>query len=348
MDRIHTVKNKLLFHSLLLFVLSYFIVFLKLDSFHMRWWDESMFAVNTYEMLHNGKFFTPYFHSFPDLYNTKPPLAIWIQLAFTKIAGYNELAIRLPSAVAAALSILLIFRFISIHYSYIWAWVSALILLTSPGFIDFHTARTGESDSLLTFFVLSAHLNFFNYLRDPRKKHIFFFFVFITLTFATKMWASFLFIPAYVIILIRYKQLRSFLFNQAFLYGSGIFILVIFSLLYFREQQAPGYLQATLLNDACRIFRTVENHREPAIFYLENLFNKRFSAWFILLIIGCGFAFSDYAKQEKQLLFGLTVLSLVYLIVITCSKTKLIWYDMPLFPHFAIIASYPLHHYSKT
>jgi len=73
----------------LLFILIYLVVFLKLGSFHMRWWDESMFAVNTYEMLQNEKWFSLYFDGIPDLYNTKPTLVSWIQILFVKIFGYN-------------------------------------------------------------------------------------------------------------------------------------------------------------------------------------------------------------------------------------------------------------------
>lgn len=58
----------------------------------MRWWDESMFAVNTYEMMHRGNYFSLYFDGAPDLYNTKPPLTVWLQLASVKAFGYNETA----------------------------------------------------------------------------------------------------------------------------------------------------------------------------------------------------------------------------------------------------------------
>ena len=61
-------KNiKIHYHILGIITLIYFVIFLKLDSFHMRWWDESIFAVNTYEMIHNGKFFSAYFDGRPDL-----------------------------------------------------------------------------------------------------------------------------------------------------------------------------------------------------------------------------------------------------------------------------------------
>ena len=158
--RYSTEKGIRLRHSVVLFAILFFIVFLKLGSFQMRWWDESMFAVNTYEMMHNGKYFSNYYDGVPDVTNTKPPLINWLQILFVKIFGYNETSIRLPSAFAAAITILLVFNFISKRFSLTWAWISALILLTSPGFIGFHTARTGEADSLLTMFLCLSNIYF--------------------------------------------------------------------------------------------------------------------------------------------------------------------------------------------
>ena len=77
----------------------------------MRLWDESIYSVNTYEMIQNGKYFSLYFDGAPDLFNTKPPLINWIQICFVKLIGYNELALRLPSAIAATLTIVVLFVF---------------------------------------------------------------------------------------------------------------------------------------------------------------------------------------------------------------------------------------------
>ncbi|MGZ4089655.1 MAG: ArnT family glycosyltransferase [Bacteroidia bacterium] len=337
-----TGKNKISFHLLGLLVLTYFIVFLKLDSFHIRWWDESMFAVNTYEMLHNGKYFSVYFDGAADIFNTKPPLTSWVQIIFVKAMGYNELAVRLPSAIAAALSILLLFKFMAEQFDLIWAWLSALILLTSVGFINFHTARTADADSMLTFFLLATNIYFLKYLLSDGKKYIFLFFVFISFAFATKMYAALLFTPAYLIILIWQKKLKDFVMNKAFLSGFILFLFISVSLIYLREQDTPGYINEILFKDAGRIFKVVENHKESPVFYFDNLFTRRFSIWFILLIVGSLFAFFSKNKNEKSLLLHLFILNIVYLTIITISITKLEWYDMPLYPYLSIVAAYPL------
>src|SRR3989344_4807003 len=94
---------------LILTLLLYFVFFQHLDSFHIRNWDESMFAVNAYEMIQNNNYIVPYYKNLPDMWNSKPPLQLWVQIFFIKLLGYNELAIRLPSALAGSLSALILF-----------------------------------------------------------------------------------------------------------------------------------------------------------------------------------------------------------------------------------------------
>lgn len=330
------------YHLLGLFILIYLVIFLKLDSFHMRWWDESMFAVNAYEMIHNGKYFSLYFDGVPDLFNTKPPLSIWLQIIFVKTLGYNELALRLPSAIASALTVLLLFNFISKNCSFLLAWLSVLILLTSYGFVNFHTARTADSDSLLTLFLVSANISFLKFILNNNKKQIFIFFLFILLAFATKMYAALLFTPAYLFILIQNKKTKEFILNKFFISGLFFLFFVSIGLIYLREIDTPGYVQQILFKDAGRLFSVVENHSGPPSFYIENFFKTRFSIWAVLLIVGSVFTFYIENKPDKKLLINLLILSIVYLIIISSSTTKLEWYDMPLYPLLSVIAAYPL------
>jgi 4-amino-4-deoxy-L-arabinose transferase-like glycosyltransferase len=335
--------KKIAYHLLGLFLLVYFVVFLKLGAFHMRWWDESMFAVNTYEMMMNGRYFSPSFNGFPDLMNTKPPLTSWIQIIFVKLFGYNELALRLPSALAAACSVLLLFNFVAKRFSLTWAWLSALILLTSYGFIHFHTARTADSDSLLSFFLLVANLSFLTYILDNKKQHIFIFLLFITFAFATKLYAALLFTPAYFFILLQQKKIREFIVSKQFLLGMLFLFFIAAALIYLRELDTPGYTNMIFFKDAGRIFKVVEDHQAGIDFYMDNLFRSRFSTWFILFVAGILFSFFLQQENEKQLLHRLMMLCFVYLLLITCSVTKLEWYDMPLYPYLAVIAAYPVY-----
>lgn len=337
----HRIERKWLHYAVLL-VLVFLVVFLKLGSFHIRWWDESMFAVNTFEMMENGHYFSLYYDGAPDLFNTKPPLTNWFQLISIQLFGYNEYAIRFPSALAAGLCVLAIFRFAMRHLSIYWAWTSALILLTANGFVAYHTARTGDADALLTLFMLLSVLTFIDFLITDNKRQILFVFIFLTLGFATKLYAVFLFVPAFLVGLIYVKKLRQFIFNWNFLIGIIFFVGSAIGLIVMREMETPGYIDVILSKDAGRIFEVVEYHTESATYYLHNLFTYRFGMWMIFAVIGAVLLF--FSKNEKHRVIHIVLFACVisYLLIITLSATKLEWYDMPLFPLLALLAAYPI------
>ncbi|UOQ78563.1 hypothetical protein MUN84_08455 [Hymenobacter sp. 5516J-16] len=60
-------------------------------------WDESRVAVNAAEMALNNNWLVAHFEGQPDLWNTKPPLLLWLQVLSIKLFGFNEVAIRLPT-----------------------------------------------------------------------------------------------------------------------------------------------------------------------------------------------------------------------------------------------------------
>lgn len=330
-------------HYPVLFVLIYLVIFLKLGNFPMRWWDESMFAVNTYEMMHNGNWFSLYYNGVPDLFNTKPPLTCWLQIIFVKLGGYNEISLRLPSALAAGISVLVLFRFVSRRVDFLAAWISALILLTSYGFIHFHTARTADSDSLLTLFLLLSTIAGYRFIFESSRISIAYFFVFLTLAFATKLFAALLFIPGSFFLLIYFRKLSFCLKSVWFWIGISVFLFSAFMLIWLREQDAPGYWNQLIQKDAGRVTAEIEGHAEPAFYYLDNLAGSRFSLWFVFASLGMVLTFFRQKDTFRNILIVFGVLVLGYLAVITLSVTKLAWYDMPLFPLLALLAAYPVY-----
>ncbi|MFT4601853.1 MAG: 4-amino-4-deoxy-L-arabinose transferase-like glycosyltransferase [Arenicella sp.] len=321
------------------------ILFLKLDCFHMRWWDESMYAVNAYEMVQSGEYFSYTFDGEADLFNSKPPLTIWLQILSIKIVGYNELAMRLPSAIAAAITVLILFRFLSKNFSSFIAWTGSLILLSTVGFTGYHAARTGDSDALLTLFLTASAISFFNYILKEKTKDIFIFLIFLTLAFATKSFASLLFLPAIFIILIRLKFLKKFVLNWHFAIGFILLIGTVISLLWLRESQTPGYISTIFTNDAGRLFRSTEGGSTDYFYYIDLFFTKHFSWWIIPFILGSFFAFYSPKPQERRLLKAILLLIISYLFMITISGGKHFWYDIPLFPLMSIAAAFGISYF---
>jgi len=73
-------------------------------------WDESWYALNAQEMLEKGNFLEVFLFGKPDFGNTKPPFALWCMLPFIKLFGFNELGIRLASAIFALFSTILLWH----------------------------------------------------------------------------------------------------------------------------------------------------------------------------------------------------------------------------------------------
>jgi 4-amino-4-deoxy-L-arabinose transferase-like glycosyltransferase len=154
---------------------------------------------------------------------------------------------------------------------------------------------------LLTLFLFLANLEFLKFILNEQKKHLLWFFLFITLAFATKLYASLLFAPAYFILLLVFRKLKRFIFNVHFTVGILFFLFVSGFIIYFRELDSKGYIDIILGKDAGRIFSIVEGHSGSWSFYLESLSKERFSIWFIPLIAGAFLnIFNPHEQQKNQ------------------------------------------------
>ena len=239
---------------------------------------------------------------------------------------------------------MLVFAFVKNQFNILMAWISALVLLVSNGFIGFHTARTGEADAILTLFVFCSLLFFIKFLVGGNQRHVGFFFLFLTLAFATKLFAALLFVPAMGFILYKKRKMKEFIFNRYFLFGVVLFFFFNGMLVYLRENDTKGYLNELLFKDAGRLLVAIESHGEPFSFYIDNLFNKRFATWFALLIISISYHFwsrKNLVADKIQTVLDTIIYCLIsYLTIISISTTKLEWYDMPLYPLMAVLVGY--------
>jgi 4-amino-4-deoxy-L-arabinose transferase-like glycosyltransferase len=115
--------------------------------------DEPRFAEASREMVQRGNYIVPYFNN--QLRLDKPPLTYWAQVASYHIFGENDFAARFPSAIAAALTALLIF---------VWGrrmgreklgwWAAIIFTLSLQAFIH---AKAAVADMWLVLFMTLAH-----------------------------------------------------------------------------------------------------------------------------------------------------------------------------------------------
>lgn len=318
----------------------YFIFFQHLDSFHIRDWDESMFAVNAYEMSHNHRFIVPYYKNLPDLWNSKPPMQLWLQVFFIKVIGFNELAVRLPSALASSLSALVLFRFFQKRLSLTFALSVFFVFVSCKGISTFHSGRTGDSDALLSFFILCYLIEFYKWIIEGNKSSVITFFSFLTLAFHTKSIAALLFIPAMIFLIVYFKKTGWVLSNKWFYTGIVGFLALAGGYVLLREQHNPGYINYVLHNDFGRINTTIESHEEPFDFYLNRLFEGRFF-WIALVVPGAIAMFLN-TKTKAGFIYLISLFA-CYFAIVSYSKTKLEWYDLPLFPILSIFSAFAIY-----
>lgn len=330
-------KRQRLLLILVFFLLAGFPLFYNLDKPVVRLWDESRRGVNAYEMLHNGNWLVTHFDGSPEMWGTKPPLLIWLQVIFMKILGPGELALRLPSAIAALFTCLAMLAF-SHRYlgNLLFGLVWALALVTANGYIEFHGARTGDFDALVTLFMLLYSLTFFKYLQNRHNSDLYLTLVFITLATLTKGIAGLLFVPALVIYAMVKGALPFLLRNKHTYLASMIFIVLTGGFYLAREAMNPGYLEAVWRNElGGRYFETVENQSQDVWFYIRELVRTGLIKWWPLVLPGIflGFLYRDKKLREFHL-FALLLLT-VHFLIITFSETRLTWYNLPQYPLFA-------------
>lgn len=318
----------------LLALLIYMPVFGFLDTLPIRIWDEARIAINAYEMHKDGDLIVTHFQSQPEMWNTKPPLLIWMQVFLMKTIGVNELAIRLPSAFAA-FGTCLALLFFSIRYlKKFWlGFIAVLTLITCDAYIHMHLARTGDYDALLTLFTTLGSLLFYSYCETKKTKYLYLFFLSLTLAVLTKGVAGLLFTPALGIYCLLQKQVVPLLKNKHFYTGLISFLVIAIGYYLLREWKNPGYIAIIQENElGGRFLVSQGNQKFNFWFYYENFINYRLSDRYLLVPAGIilGIASKD-ARIRKFALFILLI-AVTYFLIVSTAKTKLEWYDAPLFP----------------
>ncbi len=115
--------------------------------------DEPRFAEASREMIGRGNYIVPYFNN--QLRLDKPPLTYWAQVSSYHVFGENDFAARFPSAIAAALTALLIFVWGGRLGGQKLGWWAAIIFTLSLQ--TFVHAKAAVADMWLVLFMTLAH-----------------------------------------------------------------------------------------------------------------------------------------------------------------------------------------------
>jgi 4-amino-4-deoxy-L-arabinose transferase-like glycosyltransferase len=128
--------------------------------------DEGAFSEATREMVASGNYLLPTLNGEPRY--DKPILIYWLQAGSVKLLGFNEFALRLPSAICATLWMLAVFRFTRRYVPDPLAAVLAAssVALTLMASIVSHAAT---ADAVLNMLLALSLLDLYRYLDAPAR-----------------------------------------------------------------------------------------------------------------------------------------------------------------------------------
>ncbi|MDU0368767.1 ArnT family glycosyltransferase [Hymenobacter endophyticus] len=307
----------------------------QIGSYPILVWDEGRLAVNAAEMEHNGNWLVTYFGGAPDMWNTKPPFIIWLEVLSLRLFGYSETAFRLPTMLASVATAGVVYRFGYRHlHTLLGAAAAVLILITAIGYNEHHRARTGDYDTLLTLCLTVAALAFFRYLEEQKRVY----FVWVTgaliVAALTKGVAGLFWGPAFVLYALSQKKLLWLLRRPEVYVGALATVLVVGGYYLAREQYNPGYLQAVYDNElGGRMLGVLNEHQHPWNWFLEAMYEEKFMPWLLVFPFSLVLLWRYPAGRVQSrfaVLVGLVVV--VHLLIISTASTKLAWYDMPVYP----------------
>jgi len=303
-------------------------------------WDESRNVVNALEMQHTGLSLVTTYGFHPDLWNTKPPLLIWLMVLSLRLFGPHVWALRLPLVLAGIGTLAVVASFTwRLTRSAPGTLLAALLLAGSSGFFGRHAVATGDYDALLTLLTTSYLCLLFCSLhrQHPGAGRLIAIGLLIAAAVLTKGIAGL--IPGVGVVLYLLLTGRSSRPFRSWNYLLCALAALLPICLYYalREAASPGYLAAVAQNElGGRYLRTIGAHSGAWWYYLDLLAVRRstFALGILVFLTPLGLLLTR-ARTRQGLLYVLCIL-LGILGVYSVAATKLAWYLIPAYPFMAI------------
>ena len=307
-------------------------------------WDESLYATSAFEMLASGDWIVTTFNGATDYYNSKPPLNVWLIALSLKAFGPSLAAMRVPSIVAAWLTVLVLLWWSNRRFGPRVALFACMVLATCFGFLHVHSGRTDNPDALLAlFFLLIAVTLDVSSERPWRRAWLgpLFAGVFLLKGMAILM-------PLLLVVIVEARRTFDMRRRWLPLAAAAALALVPASAWAVPRWQADGWMffEKMFFQDFIALSTTaVENQNTSELFYL-NILAKHHYDWIIAAIaVVVLFPPASWSAVRRSLAFWrsrddrvwvLGFWSAIALLVPMAMRTNLPWYINPLYPMFAL------------
>lgn len=323
----------------LLGIVAAFGLLVDLNGLSLRQWDEARLAVSALEMVQRGNWLVTTYGFVPDMWNTKPPLMIWLQASCIRLLGANEWAVRLPAALAALAAVGLVYAFMARFLRRpIGGLLAGSVLVSSLGFLGEHHGHSGDYDALLTLAELGMGLSLLLLLETGNRRWWWGVGAGLIVATLTKGVAALLPLPAVGLYCLAHRRGRQLLRTPGLwlvllAWGAttaGWYIL--------RERTAPGYWAAVNLNElGGRYGTTLEAHHAPWHYYIERMVHSKLLPWIYVLPLALPFALRHPDARARRVAWFALSWAVGLLLVLTSAKTRIEWYAISAYPWLAIL-----------
>ena len=350
----HFISNPK-FPVVVLIFLSSILIFVNLGTNHLIPYDEGIYAQASKNILQRNDWLTLSWHG-DEPWFEKPPLYFWLSALILKVVPTPELAVRLPSAFFGFATVILTFFFGKRLFGKTAGFVAGFSLLTTFQFLYY--SRIGMLDVTCTLFI-TASLFAYCLSREGIKniRPVFFLILsgtFVGLAILTKGVVGLL--PLIIIGIFetisslgRMRAKRSNLIPSMLLPVARIFVIVVSSAVIFLPWHLSMYQLhgQTFINSYLgyhvleRATMEVENKVAPFYWYAVVL-KVSMRLWFVALLpalLFAGYRFIKHPLDRGKLAFVL-LWAMVIMVVFSVSKSKLVWYIMPIYPALSIMIGY--------
>lgn len=323
--------------ALFLAITCYLIFFYGLGHYPLWDPDEGRVAVIAKEMLQSGNWLTLTQNGAP--YYDKPVPYFWLVALCLKLFGLSELAVRLPSALAATLTVASVFLWGAVAGGSRRGMWAGLILVTSVEFV--FLGRLGKMDMVFAFFFTAALLSFLRW-RTGREAALWLFYLFLGLASLAKGPVG-IFLPLLIVGSDLAIGKRWDLFRKLRLLGGAGVVLGIAAPWYLAAAlRDPQYIWTFLWDHNVLRFFALEkgiNHSEPFYFFIPVLL-AGFLPWSFLLPLVLRYCWErrgEGAAREERLFLVIWVAAVF--IFFSLARNKLGTYILPMFPPLALLAA---------
>jgi len=292
--------------------------------------DEGRNAEVGREMLASGDWITPHFNGF--VYLDKPAVFFWMEAASLKAFGVSEAAARVPSAIMALATMLLVWFLARRMFGDSAGLRAGLVFAACP--LTLVLAREVIFDMTLTFLVTVAMVAFWLVEESGFRKPWFDALMFAAMGLAviTKGFVGIL-IPLIAVLI--YQTARGHAREWLRLrWGWGLLVLLATALPWFIAVSVrnPDFPRYAFWNESLKRFTTTAAHRGGGIFYYIPVFLGGFFPWSLFLLLAGWNRLRRWRelKQEvgQPVLFLLNWAAWVFLFF-TLSHSKLPTYFLP-------------------